>query len=296
MNIRKAVIACAGFGTRFLPITKTIQKEMLPILNRPLIDYVVEDCVKAGIEEIVFVVKEGHDMVRDYYTQFDQLTEYLKKMGKYEKLEQFTRPAYDVRFQFVTQSMSDQYGTAVPVRLAAKHIKNEDAFLVFMGDDFIFNTDATSEAKAMIELFAASGASALATCIKKEPESLHKYGIAEITQENGHRFLKNLVEKPAPGTAPSDLANISKYIFTPTVLDLIAQQPVDSKSGELYITDTITNIARSEKVVIHTPSGQYLDGGDPIGWLRANLIVGQNHPEYGKQLAEVLTLQDKLSH
>lgn len=288
MTIRKAIIACAGFGTRFLPITKTIQKEMLPILNRPLIDYVVEDCVKAGIEEIIFVVKEGHDMVRDYYTAFDQLTDYLKKMGKYDKLQQFAQPTYPVKFQFVTQSMADQYGTAVPVRLAAEHLQNEDAFLVFMGDDFIFNTDGTSETAAMIKLFTESGAAGLATCIEKEPETLHKYGIAEITAENGHRYLKNLVEKPAPGTAPSNLANISKYIFTPLVFDTIAQQKTDPKSGELYITDTITTIAQTQRVVIHAPNGQYLDGGDPIGWLRANLVVGKHHPEYGKQLAEVL--------
>ncbi len=289
MNIRKAVIACAGFGTRFLPITKTIQKEMLPILNRPLIDYVVEDCVKAGIEEIIFVVKEGHDMVRDYYTAFDQLTEYLKKMGKYEKLEQFTRPAYPVQFQFVTQSMSDQYGTAVPVRLAADHIRNEDAFLVFMGDDFIFNTDDTSEARAMIELFTKSGATALATCIQKEPDTLHKYGIAEITKEKEYTFLKNLIEKPAIGTAPSNLANISKYIFTPQVLAVISAQNTDPKSGELYITDTITTIAQTERVVIHTPTGEYLDGGDPVGWLRANLLVGKHHPEYKSQITALLS-------
>lgn len=288
MKIRKAIIACAGFGTRFLPITKTIQKEMLPILNRPLIDYVVEDCVRAGIEEIIFVVKEGHDMVHEYYTQFSQLTEYLNKMGKFEKLAHFTRPTYPVSFQFVTQSLSDQYGTAVPVRLAANHVSQEDAFLVFMGDDFIFNPDGTSEARAMIDLFKKSQASALATCIEKEPETLHKYGIAEISQKNNYQYLKKLIEKPAPGTAPSNLANISKYIFTPAVFDKISKQKTNPQSGELYITDTITAIAQSEQVVVHTPKGQYLDGGDPLSWLRANLVVAKHHPEYQQQCAEML--------
>ncbi len=290
MKISKAIIACAGYGTRFLPITKTIQKEMLPILNRPLIDYIVEDCANAGIEEIIFVVKEGHDMVRDYYTRFDQLQQYLEKMHKLERFERFTQPRKNLTFKFVTQKLSEQYGTAVPVRLAHDYVKNEDAFLVFMGDDFVFNSDGTSETQAMIELFRKSNSSALATCINKEPESLHKYGIAALRTDtnNGCQYLLRLVEKPQPGTAPSTLANISKYIFTQKVFSVIENQQPDPESNELYITDTITTLAQQDQVVIHTPTGEYLDGGDPIGWLRANLIVGLHHPDYKKPLAELL--------
>jgi len=279
MLIRKALIASAGFGTRFLPITKTIQKEMLPILERPIIDYVVEDCVKAGIEEIVFVISEYNQQLMHFYGENVRLHAYLEKMGKLDKYDLVKHLHDQVKITFVRQSDSDMYGTATPVRVAQKHFKDEEAFLVFMGDDFIYNGDNFSEAKAMIELFSSSHSTALATCIPKEESVLNKYGIAETRQENGYTFLTNLIEKPAPGTAPSNLANISKYIFTPEVFDVIANQQPNPQSGELYITDTITQIAKDKPVVIYTPRGEYLDGGYVLGWLKANLTVAAHDPE-----------------
>ena len=279
MKIRKAVITCAGFGTRFLPVSKTIQKEMLPIIDRPLIDYVVDDCIKAGIEEIIFVINEHNYQVLHYYRENKRLYEYLKKMGKLDRYEILKDIHNKAQFHFVKQSDEDQYGTAIPVLLAKEHIKDEEAFLVLMGDDFIYNADGTSEAKRMIETFEKSGAKGLVTCIEKPEELLHKYGIAELKEENGHAYLKNLVEKPEPGTAPSNLANISKYIMTPEILEVIEKQEVNPQSGELYITDSITRIAEKDKVVIHKPSGEYLDGGYPLGWLLTNLTVAKNDPE-----------------
>ena len=279
MKIRKAVITCAGFGTRFLPVSKTIQKEMLPIIDRPLIDYVVDDCIKAGIEEIIFVINEHNYQVLHYYRENKRLYEYLKKMGKLDRYEILKDIHNKAQFHFVKQSDEDQYGTAIPVLLAKEHIKNEEAFLVLMGDDFIYNADGSSEAKRMIETFQNSGARGLVTCIEKPEELLHKYGIAELKEENGHAYLKNLVEKPDPGTAPSNLANISKYIMTPEILEIIERQEVNPQSGELYITDSISTLAENEKVVVHKPSGEYLDGGYPLGWLLTNLTVAKNDPE-----------------
>ena len=288
MKIRKAVITCAGFGTRFLPVSKTIQKEMLPIIDRPLIDYVVDDCIKAGIEEIIFVINEHNYQVLHYYRENKRLYEYLKKMGKLDRYEKLKDIHTKAQFHFVKQSDEDQYGTAIPVLLAKEHIKNEEAFLVLMGDDFIYNADGTSEAKRMIETFEKSGAKGLVTCIEKPEELLHKYGIAELKEENGHAYLKNLVEKPEPGTAPSNLANISKYIMTPEILDIIENQKVNPQSGELYITDSITSMAEKDKVVIHKPSGEYLDGGYPLGWLLTNLTVAKNDPEIWTELKKFI--------
>lgn len=279
MKITKAVITCAGFGTRFLPISKTIQKEMLPILDRPLIDYVVIDCIAAGITDIIFVINEHNYQVLHYYRENPRLYEYLMKMHKVELYEKIKHLHTQANFHFIKQKDSDAYGTAVPVQLTQEFLKDEEAFLVLMGDDFIYNSDGHSEVASMIKTYNESGAQALATCIEKPDDTLHRYGIAKLAHNNGFKYLEALVEKPAPGTAPSNLANISKYILPKSVFDLIAVQQPNTQSGELYITDTVTQLAKTEKVVVHTPQGEYLDGGYPLGWLLANLKVAKNDPE-----------------
>lgn len=288
MNIKKALITSAGFGTRFLPITKTIQKEMLPILNRPLVDYVVEDCIKAGITEIVFVISEHNNQLIHFYRENRRLYEYLQKMNKLQMYDQVKQLHEQATFTFVKQNDTEIYGTATPVKLAKEHLKDEEAFLVFMGDDFIFNADGSSEAQRMIDLFNSSGAQGLATCVEKPESVLHKYGIAEIKKQNGYTFLTNLIEKPAPGTAPSNLVNMSKYIFTPEIFDIIEHQSINPKSGELYITDSITQLAQKQPVAIHTPFGEYLDGGYVMGWLKANLLVARSHPEMADELKSLI--------
>ncbi len=288
MKIRKAIITSAGFGTRFLPITKTIQKEMLPVLNRPLIEYVVNDCILAGIEEIIFVVSEHNTQLKHFYSENDRLKDYLERMHKSQLYPSVEALHTKARFTFVVQKDAEQYGTATPVKLAQEHVQDEDAFIVFMGDDFVYNADGSSEAARMIASFTSSGAAGLATCIEKPDNVLHKYGIAEVEKRETHTFLKNLIEKPATGTAPSNLANISKYIFTPHIFELLARQQPNPQSGELYITDTVLTLAQEQDVVIHTPHGEYLDGGYLGGWLKANLTVAHTTPGLKEELSEIL--------
>lgn len=289
MKISKAVITSAGFGTRFLPITKTIQKEMLPILNRPLVDYVVEDCIKAGITDIIFIISEHNSQLVHFYRENKRLYEYLKRMNKLDQYESVSHLHTQANYTFIKQDDSETYGTATPVKLAKEQLKDEEAFLVFMGDDFIFNADGSSETKRMIETFTQSNAAGLATCIERPKSILHKYGIAKIKEKNHFTYLSGLVEKPAPGSAPSNLANISKYIFTPAIFEIIEKQTVNPGSGELYITDSITQLAQQAPVVIHTPAGEYLDGGYVLGWLKANLMVARSQPELARELQELIT-------
>jgi UTP--glucose-1-phosphate uridylyltransferase len=288
MTVKKAVITSAGFGTRFLPISKTVQKEMLPILNRPMIDYVVRDCVLAGIKEIIFVVKENElGLVQHFYSESPLLKKHLKRMGKSTSLE--SENIYQgVNFNFVKQSFNEKYGTAIPVLLAEKYLLGEEAFLVFMGDDFIFDPKTPSQAKKMIDLFEISHAQGLVTCISKPESELFRYGVAETKNENGFEYLTNLIEKPASGTAPSNLINISKYIFTPEVFDIIKNQDPDQKSGEYYITDTATTLAKDNLVVIFEPEGKYLDGGNVLNWLKANLVVASSQPDLFRELEKFI--------
>lgn len=285
-KITKAIIATAGFGTRFLPITKTIQKEMLPILDRPVVDYIVEDCLKAGIREFIFVINEHNLQTLHYYRENLRLKEYLEKMGKPERYEEVRHLHEQASFHFVKQKESDQYGTAVPLKLARSYVENEEAFLMLLGDDFIYNENGDSEVRTMIDLFNDSDAEGLVTCIEKPSEILYKYGVASIERRNGHSFLTDIIEKPERGTEPSNFINISKYIFSNKIFSFLESQTEDLRIGELLITDTATALAKNNPVVIHNPQGKYLDCGYPLGWLIANLTIAKQNPEIKKELQQ----------
>ena len=284
MKINKALITAAGFGTRFLPVTKTIQKEMLPILTKPTIDLLVDDCIRAGITEFIIVVKENDTQISNYYSEDLVLKRYLEGMKKLEKYDQVANLHTKAKFTFVYQRESDLYGTSVPLLLSKELLKDEKAFLVLMGDDFIYNKDGSSEIKRMIETFNSSGAEGLITCVKVPKNLVNKYGIAEYNEVGGIKYLANFAEKPEPANISSDLANLSKYIFTPEIFNCINVNEFDSKSGELYITDALIKLFKYKKVVIHEAIGEYLDTGYCAGWLKANLILAKNNPEIWSEL------------
>jgi len=137
MIIKKALIAAAGYGNRMLPVTKAVQKEMLPVLNRPVIDYIVEDCLKAGINEFVIVANSSDNQMHSFYEEDEKLNTYLRTFNKLDILERISRLHTNAHFSYVVQTPQDPYGTTTPLKLAKEHLENEDAFLVFMGDDFI---------------------------------------------------------------------------------------------------------------------------------------------------------------
>jgi len=292
MRIKKAIISAAGFGTRFLPITKTIQKEMLPILSKPIIDYLVDECINAGIEEIIFIVNENDNQIQDYYSEDLYFKRYLERMNKADRYELIENIHLKAKFIFVFQKEEDPYGTAVPVYLAKDFVKNEEAFLVVMGDDFFYNADGSNEITKMIRVFGESGSKGLVSCITVPKELVGKYGVAEFREENGYKYLTNQIEKPQPDTVNSNFVTISKYIFTPEIFKYINIQETDSKSGELFLTTAYTKFAKENKMVIYEPTGEYLDSGYVIGWLKANIIVAKNNPVIWKELKPFL--EDKI--
>jgi len=287
MQIRSALVTAAGFGTRCLPITKTIQKEMLPILNRPLIDYVVDDLIKAGVERIIMVISEHNSQVLHFYRENQRLVKYLQDHQKTELYQQVEQLHTKAEFVFIRQPDAGLYGTAVPVKLAEQYLKEDEAFFVFMGDDFLFGQSQTSESQQMLELYKQSGAKGLMTCITKPTEQLDRYGVVKLrsdSSKSNHQFLDTIVEKPKSDQAPSNLVNVSKYIMTPMVFDLLKKQSINSESGELYITDTLIKWAETEPVVIYQPQGEYLDGGNPEEWLKANITVAKTDPKLREKM------------
>jgi UTP--glucose-1-phosphate uridylyltransferase len=291
MKIRKAIIPAAGFGTRFFPITKSIQKEMLPILNKPIIDYLIDDCIKAGIEEIIIIVNENNDQIRKYYSEDEKLINYLKKQNKFEKYAKVSDLHTKARFTFITQSSTDPYGTAVPLILAKDYVTDEEAFLVLMGDDFFYNSDGSSEVSNMIDVFNKSNSVGLVTCKNVAHDEVSKYGIATYREQNGFKYLINQIEKPRPEEINSTYVTLSKYIFTPKIFQFFEGQVPDQRSGELYLTTTYTALAQQENVVIYEPKGEYIDSGDVYNWLAANLLIAKSDPLLWNKLIDFMKKQ-----
>lgn len=277
MKISKAIIAVAGYGTRRLPITKSLEKCMLPIGNRPIVDYLVQDCVRAGITEIIFVVGEQHQQIKSYYAEGNKkLEEYLAVKGKQTELEQLKSISGQAKFSFVLQDSSQPYGTAVPLALCADLVNDGEQVLYLAGDDFVYNPDGESEVAQLIDAVNASGATSGMLAAEIPMQEVNKYGVIEFDSDGS--FLQ-IVEKPRVKDAPSNLINISKYVFDKDMAQhavVVLNRPAEN--GECQVTDALNMyLSEGKKVAVVRAAGEYLDGGTLDGWLHANnRVVGKN--------------------
>ena len=275
MQIKKAIIPVAGWGTRRLPITKTIEKAMLPIGNRPLVDYVVEDCVKAGISEIYIVIDEKpFSQIKNYYEENAQLNNYLIARGKGDRVALAKTDREGVTLHFYCQKNVDsRYGSAEPVAQVVEEFGINEPVAVLMGDDFSYNADGSSDIARLAELINDENDSAmLATEVPME--AVEKYGILKV--DDG--ILSGIYEKPKREEAPSNLINISKYIMSPSLLKRVVNycrsHDFGPKDQEYLITDPIIDhIKAGEKIHVMPIRGEYLDGGSLEGWLHANNVI-----------------------
>jgi len=269
-SITKAIIPVAGWGTRRLPITKVIEKCMLPVGNRPIVDYVVEDCLKAGIREIYFVVNSGSTQLQSYYSSNEELVTYLERNGKHDMLPLIAAPE-NISFHYIVQPANGKYGTTIPVALAASNLAQGESVVVLMGDDFLFNPDGQSEVARLIEAAGEAGSAMLGVSVPKDQVS--RYGVLEL---NEHEEFVQVVEKPPVDEAPSDLINVSKYVFNYEMLQEIVGYANEDQSigGEYLITEPINRyVQKGGKLKVIPAVGQYLDGGTVEGWLHANKVV-----------------------
>ncbi|MBQ3318716.1 hypothetical protein IJG76_01740 [Candidatus Saccharibacteria bacterium] len=277
--ITKAIIPVAGWGTRRLPITKVIEKSMLPVGNRPLVDYSVRELAEAGVTDIYMVISNVEPcQVREFYKDNLALNEYLKERDKNDRLELAHTLPENVTIHYVSQDPSKEYGTAVPIAMTVEKFNLNEPVFVFMGDDFIWNPNGSSAAESMLENFEKNGDSVILG-VETEREKLEKYGV--LSEENG--ILTNIVEKPKPENAPSNLINVSKYIMTPALLTKVVEYVKTNNFGpldqEYLVTDPIAEFIKTgKKIRVARARGVYLDGGSVEGWLHANEVVlnGEN--------------------
>lgn len=272
--ITKAIIPVAGWGTRRLPITKIIEKSMLPVGNRPLVDYSVQELIKAGVKDIYMVISNVEPcQVQEFYKDNLALNQYLIDRGKEDRLKLAKTLPDDVTIHYTIQDPAGKYGTAVPIAMVVEEYSLNEPVLVFMGDDFIWNPEGESAAEALIKSVTDESDSAILG-VEIDRQKVEKYGV--LSAKDGE--LTGIVEKPTVEEAPSNLINVSKYIMSPellrTIVTYVKEHDFGPKDQEYLITDPIYEYIKNGGVIRIAPtSGEYLDGGSVEGWLHANNVV-----------------------
>lgn len=266
----------AGFGTRRLPITKTIEKCMLPVGDRPVIDYVVEDCIKAGCEEIIFVVGEDFSQLRRYYGNNLLLETYLADKGKLDELKEIQQLAKKARFRYVIQDQHQPYGTAVPVWLSRYLIDKDEQFLLVFGDQFFYRTDGGCEISDFIKSTQKSKMSASMLVSEVSWNDVHHYGIVQSEVVNGQEVFKSIVEKPSRDESPSNLSNSSCFVFGSDIFPYLEEVINGKTDGERFLTDALNAYSKKHRIAVIRGQGEFLDCGNTEGWLHTNnRVLGQ---------------------
>ena len=273
-KVRKAVIPAAGFGTRFLPWTKAMPKEMLPIVDKPVIQYVVEQAVDAGIEEVIIVTGWHKRSIEDHFDKHFELEARLEKDGKAELLEEIRRISDLADFVYVRQKEALGNGHAV---LTAKDVVGDEPFLVMWGDEF-FKAD-PQPVKQLMDVYDKYEKSVIAG-VRIPDENISQYGIADITPVENNLFkINKIVEKPTKEEAPSNLATHGNYLFTPEIFEIL-EHTKPSKGGEIWLIDAINDLAAKEDVyAVELKNATYYDCGSKASYLRSVVDFGLEHPD-----------------
>jgi UTP--glucose-1-phosphate uridylyltransferase len=286
-RVRKAIITDAGFASRYLPITKTIPKAMLPLGNRPIMQFIVEECVEAGIEEIIIVATpEGKPIYEDYFNNgVNRIRKQLIDQGKEERYEPVQHVLDFPKINVITQDPSLPYGNGSPVASAQKFVEGEEAFLVIYSDDVVFGNP--GDAKAMIERYEQDPSVAGVIMAQEvSADVVDKYGIISF-KSGSETDLDNIIEKPDKGTEPSRLASYGRYLMKPSIFQHL--DPVNTgKDGELWTVDAITKIAMEQRVVVEHTKGLWMTTGDPENYFKAHLMFVLKHEKYGSKVREWL--------
>lgn len=275
--ITKAIIPVAGWGTRRLPITKIIEKSMLPVGNRPLVDYSVQELIKAGVTDIYMVISNVEPcQVKAFYQDNVALNQYLIDRGKEDRLKLAKTLPENVKIHYITQDPAGKYGTAVPIAMVVEEYNINEPVLVFMGDDFIWSPDGESSANSLMNTLAGAEDSAILG-VEIPREEVDKYGVFSV--KDG--LLTSVVEKPSIEEAPSNLINVSKYVMSPSLLheivDYVNMHDFGPRDQEYVVTDPIDSYIKKGGIMhVATTDGEYLDGGSIEGWLHANNVVCGN--------------------
>ena len=273
-HIRKAVIPAAGFGTRFLPQTKAMPKEMLPIVDKPVIQYVVEELVASGITEIVIVTGWHKRAIEDHFDYPNELIQTLKDQGKEQLIEEVKRTAELANFVYIRQK--GPYGNATPI-LCAKNVIGDEPFVAIWGDEFIYATPPRT--KQCIDVFEKYGDPVI-SAIRVDKKDVSRYGIVDVTEvEPGVGQIKTMIEKPSIEEAPSNLAAHGCYVLTPDIFPIL-EHLKPGKSGEVWLVDAIRELMKIRPIyACEVKNAKYYDTGNKLEYLKTVVEFALQHKD-----------------
>ncbi|ODG90081.1 MULTISPECIES: UTP--glucose-1-phosphate uridylyltransferase GalU [Bacillaceae] len=280
-KVRKAIIPAAGLGTRFLPATKAMPKEMLPIVDKPTIQYIVEEAIESGIEDIIIVTGKGKRAIEDHFDRAFELEQTLYEKEKYSLLEEVKIPS-NIEIHYIRQKEPRGLGHAV---WCARNFIGDEPFAVLLGDDIV---DGEIPAlKQLIDQYNTTYSSVIGVQSVASEET-HRYGIVDPLLQNGRRYeVKNFVEKPAPGTIDSNLAILGRYVLTPEIFMFLEEQNIGA-GGEIQLTDAIQKLNRIQRVFAYDFEGTRYDVGEKLGFIKTNIEFALKKEEIREDLINYL--------
>lgn len=282
MTVKKAVIPAAGLGTRFLPATKAMPKEMMPILNKPTIQYIVEEAIAAGVEDIIIVTGKGKRAIEDHFDHAFELEQLLADKGKSLALEEVLSSSNVPNIHYIRQKEPKGLGHAI---WCARKFVGDEPFAVLLGDDIVVNP--VPCLKQLIDEHEKVGASVLGV-MQVPDEETHKYGIMEPLEKRGRSYSAlRFVEKPKSGSSPSNLAIIGRYVLTPDIFPLLEDHHI-GLGGEIQLTDAIERLNQITPVYGYEFEGKRYDVGDILGFLDTNIEFALANPKYRDEALRML--------
>ncbi|AVQ33854.1 UTP--glucose-1-phosphate uridylyltransferase [Staphylococcus muscae] len=286
MTIRKAIIPAAGLGTRFLPATKAMPKEMLPILDKPTIQYIVEEAAKAGIEDIIIVTGKHKRAIEDHFDTQKELETILYEKGKLDLLDKVQYPTDLTNIFYVRQKEQKGLGHAI---YTAKQFIGDEPFAVLLGDDIVDSE--TPAIQQLIQQYETTGKSVIGVQTVPDSET-HRYGVIAPQSNNGRLYdVAKFVEKPAQGTAPSNLAIMGRYVLSPKIFDYLATQK-EGSGGEIQLTDAIERLNQDDKVFAYDFEGLRYDVGEKIGFVKTTIEYALKDQEMQEEIKKYIQSLD----
>ena len=283
-KIRKAVIPAAGFGTRFLPETKAMPKEMLPIVDKPTIQYIVEEIKASGIEQILIISGHAKRAIEDHFDSSPELEQHLYKSGKMDLLREVRKVA-SVKIHYTRQQYMRGLGDAI---LCAKDFIDGEPFGVILGDDVVYNANGEPALRQLMDQYEKTGGTVIG-CQVVRPEMVSSHGIVDGKPTDDPNLLKvkDMIEKPSMEEAPSRFAALGRYVITPDVFEVL-EQTKPGKGGEIQLTDALRVMARNGSVYAYNFTGKRYDTGNKLGYLKATVEFALRRPDLGPQFREYL--------
>ncbi|MGB0757572.1 MAG: UTP--glucose-1-phosphate uridylyltransferase [Patescibacteria group bacterium] len=263
----KAIITLAGTGTRFLPATKAQPKEMLPIIDRPIVQYCVDELVDSGVTDVIMVTRRGGHSIEDHFDDHFELEYQLQEAGKNDRLKSIQDISKAANFIFLRQKAHMPYGNGTPLRVA-KELVTDAPFFYLFGDDVTLAD--TPVCQQLVDVYKENPDAAAIIAVQKMPrEVLYRYGVVKL-KEGTDNVYENIVEKPEKGEEPSDLVEFGRFLLTPKILPIIEKLET-GKDNELWLVDAVNELAKTEKVLVHEIDGQWFTTGDPLNYLKATV-------------------------